>query len=87
MTSFRQAIQLDGLSGAKWETFTSMNPWLGAECPSITICDFDQKLAIAKPIEVTVTARNWDADTDTLAIVLHEAEKAGMTPSFAEDSG
>ena len=63
-----------------------MNAYLGVEWPSMTICDFHQKLATAKPIEVTVVARTWDDDPDILAIVLQEAEKAGMTPRFAEDS-
>ena len=86
VTAFRQALHLEGLSDAEWVTFTSVNPWLGAEWPGMSICNFDQKLANVKPIEVTVAARSWDEDQDILAIVLQEAEKAGMTPCFAEDS-
>ena len=33
-----------------------------------------------------VAGKSWDEDPDILDIVLTEAEKAGMTPRFAEES-
>lgn len=86
VTTFRQALELNGLKYAKWKGITWVNFKSNAEWPTMDKCNFNGKVAAGKPIEVMVAGKSWEEDPDILEIVLIQAEKAGMIPRFAEES-
>lgn len=86
VTTFRQALELNGVNDANWEGITWVNSKPDAEWPRMEICNFNDKVAAGEPIEVMVAAKSWNEDPNILEIVLTEAEKAGMMPRFKEGS-
>ena len=82
VTYFRRSFNMEDLTTKNWEGFTFKNPACNAKWLDFNTCNLDKKLAVAKPVEVLITAKSWTEDTDILAIVLNEAGKAALTPSF-----
>ena len=86
VTTIRQAHKVNQVKYAKWKATAWVNSKPNAEWPTMDICNFNDKVAAGQPIEIMVAGKSWDEDPDILDIVLTEAEKAGMTPRFAEES-